>query len=152
MWECPFTGRADFFSWVVINTFIIFRGLFDIFWGRLLLLPFIITIWPIRKRGFGPFKVADMINPQWGLIQWIIYQIIIRIHFAVTLFQHSPLLTASSTRGSPPCTMKICINICTHVEDYLVLQGIFCSNTQFCKLDYRTPAWVYNVIGLHGSC
>jgi hypothetical protein len=30
-----------------------------------------------------------MINPQWGLIQWIIYQIIIRIHFAVTLFQQN---------------------------------------------------------------
>ena len=31
VWECPFTGRADFFFWVVITTFIIFRGLFDIF-------------------------------------------------------------------------------------------------------------------------
>jgi hypothetical protein len=38
--------------------------------------------------GFGPITIADMINPQWGLIQWIIYQIIIRILFAVTLFQH----------------------------------------------------------------
>jgi hypothetical protein len=62
------------------------------------------------------------------------------------------LLTASSTRGSTPCIMKICINRCKHVEDFLVLQGIFCSSTQFCKRDYRTPARVYNVIGLHGSC
>jgi hypothetical protein len=44
VWECPFTGRADFFFWVVITTFIIFRGLFDIFWGRLLFLPITITL------------------------------------------------------------------------------------------------------------
>ena len=43
------------------------------------------------QKGIWSFPVSDMINPQWGLIQWIIYQIIIRIHFAVTLFQHSPL-------------------------------------------------------------
>jgi hypothetical protein len=34
-------------------------------------------------------------------------------------------LTASSTRGSTPCIMKICIIRCKHVEDFLVLQGIF---------------------------
>jgi hypothetical protein len=62
------------------------------------------------------------------------------------------MLTASSTRGSNPCIMKICINGCKHVKDFLVLQGIFCSNTQFCKRDYYTPARVYKVIGLHGSC
>jgi hypothetical protein len=27
------------------------------------------------------------------------------------------VLTASSTRGSTPCTRKICINRCKHVED-----------------------------------
>ena len=91
VWECSFIGRADFFSSMVITTFIIFQGLFDILWGRLLFLLVTITLWPIHKRGFGPFTIADMINPQWGLIQWIIYQIIIRIHFAVTLFQHSLL-------------------------------------------------------------
>jgi hypothetical protein len=35
------------------------------------------------------------------------------------------MLTASSTRGSTPYTMKICIIECKHVEDLLVLQGIF---------------------------
>jgi hypothetical protein len=61
------------------------------------------------------------------------------------------LLTAYSTRGSTTCTMKICINRCKQVEDFLVLQGNFCSSTQFCKRDFRTPTWVYNAIGLHGS-
>jgi hypothetical protein len=85
--KCLLTRRLDYLIWVVIATFIIFWGLFDIFWGRLLLLPITIILWPIHKRGFGPFTIADMINPQWGLIQWIIYQIIIWIHFSVTLFQ-----------------------------------------------------------------
>jgi hypothetical protein len=62
------------------------------------------------------------------------------------------VLTTYLTKGSTPCTMKICINRCKHVEDFLVLLGNFCSNTQFCKWDYHTPARVYNVIGLHGSC
>ena len=92
LWRCLFTGRADFSFLVVITTFSIFWGLFNIFWGRLLLLPITIIFWPIRKRGFGPFTIADMINPQWGLIQCIIYQIIIRIHFAVTLFQQVTFL------------------------------------------------------------
>jgi hypothetical protein len=35
------------------------------------------------------------------------------------------LLTAYSTKGSTPCTMKICINKCKHVEDFLVLHDIF---------------------------
>jgi hypothetical protein len=34
----------------------------------------------------------------------------------------------------------------------LVLQGIFGPNTSFCNWNFRTPAWVNNVIGLHGSC
>jgi hypothetical protein len=33
----------------------------------------------------------------------------------------------------------------------MVLQGIFSTNTSFCKRNFRTPAWVNNVIGLHGS-
>jgi hypothetical protein len=41
------------------------------------------------------------------------------------------LLTASSTRGSTPCTMKICINRCEHVEDFLVVQGIFAPTHSF---------------------
>ena len=88
--KCLFTGRADFWNWVGKPTFIIFLGLFNICWGWLLILPITLVFWPIRKRGFGPITITDMINPQWGLIQWIIYQIIIRIHFAVTLFQQCP--------------------------------------------------------------
>jgi hypothetical protein len=61
------------------------------------------------------------------------------------------LLTTYSTRGSTPCTMKICIIRCKQVRDYLVLRGNFCSNTHFCKRNFRTPAWVNNVIGVHGS-
>ena len=52
------------------------------------------------QKGIWSFTVADMINPQWGLIQWIIYQIIIRIHFAVTLFQHFFNLPLSATPTS----------------------------------------------------
>jgi hypothetical protein len=47
--------------------------------------------------------------------------------------------------------MKRCIIKCSFVEDYLVLQGIFGPNTSFCKWNFRTPAWVNNVIGLDGS-
>jgi hypothetical protein len=61
------------------------------------------------------------------------------------------MLTAYPTRGSNPCAMKRCIIRCSFVEDYLVLQGIFGPNTSFCKWNFRTPAWVNNVIGLHGS-
>jgi hypothetical protein len=34
----------------------------------------------------------------------------------------------------------------------LVLQGMFGPNTSFCNWNFRTPAWVNNVIGLHESC
>jgi hypothetical protein len=34
----------------------------------------------------------------------------------------------------------------------LVLQGMFSPNTYFCNWNFRTPAWVNNVIGLHESC
>jgi hypothetical protein len=34
----------------------------------------------------------------------------------------------------------------------LVLQGMFGPNTYFCNWNFRTPAWVNNVIGLHESC
>jgi hypothetical protein len=61
------------------------------------------------------------------------------------------MLTASPTRGSTPCAMKRCIIRCSFVEDYLVLQGIFGPNTSFCNWNFHTPAWINNVIGLHGS-
>jgi len=99
--KCLFTGRADFSNWVVITTFNIFWGLFNICWGRLLILPIIIIIWPIGKRGFGPITIADMINPQWGLIQWIIYQIIIRILFTATLFQRVQGCSPEATHLGP---------------------------------------------------
>jgi hypothetical protein len=34
----------------------------------------------------------------------------------------------------------------------LVLQGMFGPITYFCNWNFRTPAWVNNVIGLHESC
>jgi hypothetical protein len=34
----------------------------------------------------------------------------------------------------------------------LVLQGMFGPSTSFCNWNFRTPAWVNNVIGLHESC
>jgi hypothetical protein len=36
-----------------------------------------------------------------------------------------------STRGSSPCTMKICIIKCYQVRDFLVLQGNFCHHHIF---------------------
>jgi hypothetical protein len=91
--------------------------------------------------------VDDSTCPRHKKIQ--LYEIYVRWTSKLNLLS---LLTASSNRGSTPCIMKICINRCKHVEDFFVLQGIFFSSTQFCKRDYRTPARVYNVIGLHGSC
>ena len=41
--KCLFTGRADFSNWVGKPTFIIFLGLFNICWGRLLILPITIV-------------------------------------------------------------------------------------------------------------
>jgi hypothetical protein len=61
------------------------------------------------------------------------------------------LLTASPTRGSTPCAMKRCIIRCSFVKDGLVLQGIFDTNTPFCKRNFRTPTWVNNVIDLYWS-
>jgi hypothetical protein len=43
------------------------------------------------KGDFGPNIITDMINPQWGFDPINNISIIIRILFAVTLFQHSPL-------------------------------------------------------------
>ena len=34
----------------------------------------------------------------------------------------------------------------------LVLQGMFGPSTSFCNWNFRTPAWVNNVIGMHESC
>ena len=61
--KCLFTGRDDFSNWVGKPTFIIFMGLFNNFWGRLLIPPITIVFWPIHKRGFGPITIADMIIP-----------------------------------------------------------------------------------------
>jgi hypothetical protein len=41
--KCLFTGRADFSNWVGKPTFIIFLGLFNICWGRPLILPITIV-------------------------------------------------------------------------------------------------------------
>ena len=86
MWK-GFTSRADLSLWVGKPTFNLILGLNNNCWGRLLILTITIVRWWIRKTGFGPNTITDMINPQWGLILIIR----IRILFAVTLFQHSPL-------------------------------------------------------------
>jgi hypothetical protein len=41
--KCLFTGKADFSNWVVITTFILIQRPFNIFWGRLLILPITIV-------------------------------------------------------------------------------------------------------------
>jgi hypothetical protein len=61
------------------------------------------------------------------------------------------LLTAYPTRGSTPCAMKRCIIRCSFVKDYLVPLGICGPSTSLCNWNFRTPAWVNNVIGRHGS-
>ena len=40
----------------------------------------------------------------------------------------------------------------SHFSKTLVLQGMFGPNTCFCNWNFRTPAWVNNIIGLHESC
>jgi hypothetical protein len=70
--------------WVVITTF-------NIFWGRLLILPITIRVLTNPQKGIWSFTIPDMINPQKGIDLMNNTSIIIRILFAVTLFQHSPL-------------------------------------------------------------
>jgi hypothetical protein len=44
------------------------------------------------------------------------------------------------------------INIGTKESPKMIKVGtIYASNTNFCKRNFCTPAWVINVIGLHGS-
>jgi hypothetical protein len=57
-----------------------------------------------------------------------------------------------STRWSTPCAMKRCIIRCHVVEDFWSYRAVFGPNTLFCNWNFRTPAWVNNVIGLHESC
>jgi hypothetical protein len=84
VWRCLFTGRADFFFWVVITTFNIYSGADFLF--CLLQLCFDqsakgdLVIY--NSRHDQSAKGIDLMNNT---------SIIIRILFAVTLFQHSPL-------------------------------------------------------------
>ena len=64
----------------------------------------------------------------------------------------SQMLTASPTQVVNSCAMKRCI-IRFHVaEDFWSYRAVFGPNTLFCNWNFRTPAWVNNVIGLHESC
>jgi hypothetical protein len=48
--------------------------------------------------------------------------------------------------------MKRCIIRCHVVEDFWSYRAVFGPSTYFCNWNFRTPAWVNNVIGLHESC
>jgi hypothetical protein len=61
------------------------------------------------------------------------------------------LLTAHLAPVVNSCAMKRCIIRCILLK-ILVLQGCVWPNTYFCTWNFRTPAWVNNVIGLHESC
>jgi hypothetical protein len=68
-----------------------------------------------------------MINPQWGLIQRIIYQIIIRIHFAVTLFQHDEvqqLYQKAGTSQARLLSLQTLIRTLLHQHKQQDLQGM----------------------------
>jgi hypothetical protein len=61
------------------------------------------------------------------------------------------LLTAYSARGQLMCH-EVCIIRCTYVEDSIGSTWAFDAPAlNFCKRNFRTPAWVDNVISLHGS-
>jgi hypothetical protein len=83
VWRCLFTGRADFSFWVVITTF-------SIFWGRLL---FCLLQLYFDQSAKGDLVLYNSRHDQsaMGIDPMNNISIIIRIHFAVTLFQHSPL-------------------------------------------------------------
>jgi hypothetical protein len=48
--------------------------------------------------------------------------------------------------------MKRCIIRCFVVKDFWSYRAVFGPSTLFCNWNFRTPAWVNNVIGLHESC
>jgi hypothetical protein len=62
------------------------------------------------------------------------------------------LLTASPTQVVNSCAMKRCIIRCHVVEDFWSYRACVWPSTLFCNWNFRTPAWVNNVIGLHESC
>ena len=62
------------------------------------------------------------------------------------------LLTASPTQVVNSCAMKRCIIRCHVVEDFWSYRAVFGPNTLFWNWNFRTLAWVNNVIGLHESC
>jgi hypothetical protein len=68
VWKCLFTGRADFSIWVVITTFI-YYGASLIYLGPTSYSAYYNYILTNPQKGIWSFTIADMINPQWGLIQ-----------------------------------------------------------------------------------
>jgi hypothetical protein len=59
----------------------------------------------------------------------------------------SQMLTAYSARGQ-----LMCHEVCIYVEDSIGSTWAFDAPAlKFCKRNFRTPAWVNNVISLHGS-
>jgi hypothetical protein len=62
------------------------------------------------------------------------------------------VLTASLTQVVNSYALKRCIIRCHVVEDFWSYRAVFGPNTLFCNWNFRTPAWVNNVIGLHESC
>jgi hypothetical protein len=63
VWKCIFTGRADFFFWLVITTFNILWGLFRAYFlFSLLQLGF-----DQSAKGDLVITMTNMINPQKGI-------------------------------------------------------------------------------------
>jgi hypothetical protein len=94
---------------------------------------------------------------KWDVMKYNILRHLLRWNLiakpqAFAMFGTPWILLLNSTRGSTPCAMKICIIRCKYVEDSIgSTWAFYASNTKFCKRNFRTPAWVNNVIGLHGS-
>ena len=74
----------------------------------------------------------------------------IKQDLSLMAFPRRKVLTAYSTRGqlmyhedaSPDANL---------MKTVLVLLGYLIPQQKFCKQNFRTPAWVDNVISLHGS-
>jgi hypothetical protein len=60
------------------------------------------------------------------------------------------LLTAYSARGQLMCHEDASPDA-NLMKTVLVLLGYLIPQHNFCKRNFRTPAWVNNVISLHGS-
>jgi hypothetical protein len=83
------------------------------------------------------------------LISFIMYECILMLISGVHFGEHSG---ASVDRPVSNGGQLMCHEVFIYVED--IIGSTWVSDTpasNFCKRDYRTPAWVNIVISLHGS-